>query len=452
MSLAITPPALQGIGGNEAPRRGSTKRALSLKADATRGLMQAAASKPVAAKAPEPMARKGSTGQADFISTWIHLIRAASEAPARAMGTASIEKPTAARGDAITRQAQDRGQSAPRAASGDALALAQAGLARANEALKAAPSNKEGPALNAGASGNTGKALAEESRIALEARAHERRGLAARGNESWNNGSSEAFAASADFALAGAKQNKALGASKVNIDDKGPEGASSRAKRLKVSVQDARTDAEKLAAVASQASKLDEAQASGKRDAGSADILSREMVVLLGERDGSGAPSDASSEKARAGSFQNLLSQALREDLGASIAREASIVLERSGEGRIKLNLRPESLGNVKIDLALKEGELSGKIVVRSEEARQAFEEGMAELLEAFEAEGFASPKLEVSVNSGRAWAENQGSGMGEDDPFFSRRLRAFEDEGIIASESAWAALDRAEALLDMYA
>ena len=90
------------------------------------------------------------------------------------------------------------------------------------------------------------------------------------------------------------------------------------------------------------------------------------------------------------------------------------------------MRLKPESLGEVKIELNLSDKSISGKIVVESDEAKSAFERNMAELSDAFKQGGFETASLQVSVGSGSG-REGGGEGKRDDAPFFSERLRAAE-------------------------
>jgi flagellar protein FlbC len=113
----------------------------------------------------------------------------------------------------------------------------------------------------------------------------------------------------------------------------------------------------------------------------------------------------------------------MRDSWNGEIVKSAHIVLRDGDSGTIRLRLRPESLGNVKIELNLSDNNISGKIIVESDEAKSAFERNMAELADAFKSGGFESARLEVSVGSGAGGGPSQGeAGAG---PFYSERLRS---------------------------
>lgn len=155
--------------------------------------------------------------------------------------------------------------------------------------------------------------------------------------------------------------------------------------------------------------------------------VSRELSLVhagQGSADRADRSAKAEASPAAGSDFSSMLAQRLRETGNGEIVQAARIVLKDGDSGTIRLRLRPESLGEVKIELNLSEKSISGKIVVASEEAKSAFERNMAELSDAFRQGGFETAGLEVSVGSGSG-GEAGGEGGREPAPFFSERLRA---------------------------
>ena len=109
--------------------------------------------------------------------------------------------------------------------------------------------------------------------------------------------------------------------------------------------------------------------------------------------------------------MENMLARELHQNFNGDIVRHASMVLKNGGEGLIKLNLRPDSLGNVKIHLELTENKITGRIFVESEEALNAFRKEIASLEQAFKDSGFAEANLNLSLTADGAGAEEQGKG-----------------------------------------
>lgn len=129
-------------------------------------------------------------------------------------------------------------------------------------------------------------------------------------------------------------------------------------------------------------------------------------------------------ETSLTGSFEDLLARELSQTLNGDIVRHAQVLLRDGGEGTIRLALRPESLGNVKIHLELAEKKITGHIIVESSEALRAFEREIHSLEQAFKDSGFGETRLDTALASGR---DGQGGNPQQRDaesgPFFSERL-----------------------------
>jgi flagellar hook-length control protein FliK len=145
-----------------------------------------------------------------------------------------------------------------------------------------------------------------------------------------------------------------------------------------------------------------------------------------------GAPGSSSAspagEAAPGRNFESLLSGELRGALGEDILRQATLILRDGGEGLIRLALKPESLGNVKIRLEMAENKVSGRIIVESDEVLRAFERELQTLEQAFKDSGFDGASIEMAISSGnggegrgRQWQEGEG-------PFQGRTRQAAAD------------------------
>jgi hypothetical protein len=120
------------------------------------------------------------------------------------------------------------------------------------------------------------------------------------------------------------------------------------------------------------------------------------------------APSVETSWETRSSqAFEDLLARELHQNFNNDIVRHASMILRDEGRGTIRLALRPESLGHVKIRLEMAENKITGHIVVESEEALRAFEREIHSLEQAFKDSGFQGASLEMSLAS-------DGRGAGE--------------------------------------
>jgi len=153
--------------------------------------------------------------------------------------------------------------------------------------------------------------------------------------------------------------------------------------------------------------------------------------VAVSDDDGPsvGAPAEASPAAAPQASADSLATR-LR-DGAADIVRSAQIVLRDGDSGVIRLRLEPESLGGVKIELKMTEKQISGKIVVESDIAGEAFRSSIDALRDAFAECGFETTALEVEVRNGMASGTGGGRGDGDgaegDDPYWSRSLRELD-------------------------
>jgi len=142
-------------------------------------------------------------------------------------------------------------------------------------------------------------------------------------------------------------------------------------------------------------------------------------------------PASSEGDQAASRSFTESLASRLR-DGAADIVRSAQVVLRDRGLGMIRLRLEPESLGGVKIELKLAEKQISGKIVVESDIAGEAFKSSLDSLKDAFAECGFETTSLEVEVRNGMAsGAGSDGRNPGEagmdEGPYWSRSLRELD-------------------------
>jgi flagellar hook-length control protein FliK len=147
-------------------------------------------------------------------------------------------------------------------------------------------------------------------------------------------------------------------------------------------------------------------------------------VELRGANPGREAPQALDhSWESRAGlSFEDFLARELHQNLNGDIVRHASVALRDGGEGTIRLALRPESLGNVKIRLEMAENKVTGHIIVESEAAFRAFEREVSSLEQAFRDSGFDAADLDMSLDGGteRGW-----NGEEPDRPSLPKQLAA---------------------------
>jgi flagellar hook-length control protein FliK len=214
--------------------------------------------------------------------------------------------------------------------------------------------------------------------------------------------------------------------------------AGQKAERLssepKLSVRDLRrsTDAKGGAASKPALKPEDPSGGSIQQSKSSSHETGREVYreLSLGARGTGDSSMPASAGKAdaaggRGQDFGSMLADRLRDAWNGEIVQSARIVLKDGDAGTIRLRLKPESLGNVKIELNLSENNISGRILVESDKAKSAFERNMNQLADAFKQGGFDSASLEVAVGGGSGGGSpNDSSRKGSPEPFFSERLR----------------------------
>jgi len=141
----------------------------------------------------------------------------------------------------------------------------------------------------------------------------------------------------------------------------------------------------------------------------------KEITLELRLPQGQEASTPVTSWEAKAGNaFEDMLARELHQNFNNDIIRHASVILRDGNEGTIRLALKPESLGNVKISLELAENKITGHIVVESEEAMRAFEREISSLEKAFREAGFDGAALSMSLaQDGRGaqqWQETEAS------------------------------------------
>jgi len=112
--------------------------------------------------------------------------------------------------------------------------------------------------------------------------------------------------------------------------------------------------------------------------------------------------------------LRNALVQQLRENGNGEIVRQAQIVLRNNDSGQIRLTLKPEHLGSVRISLNLHDGHIGGRIIVENTTVKEVFDQNLGELSRAFQQQGLQTGSLEVSVaNSGGEHGRQEDSRSG---------------------------------------
>jgi len=140
------------------------------------------------------------------------------------------------------------------------------------------------------------------------------------------------------------------------------------------------------------------------------DSLQVIQVQLRGE--GAQAPSSAQtgSRSAESG-LRGQLQQQLQDHLNKDIVKRSSIMIRENGSGEIKLDLKPDTLGQVRIRITMENNHIAGKIFVENSSVKEAFDQNMQQLYRAFKEHGFENAALNVSVgDQGREQRERERS------------------------------------------
>ncbi len=143
-----------------------------------------------------------------------------------------------------------------------------------------------------------------------------------------------------------------------------------------------------------------------------------DMVIdFRGKTNSAGLSGDGTSTQFSQGAeksnqtFQSMLSQEIREN-ASDFLQAGKIVLKDNNAGEIRLQLRPENLGAVKIKLELAEGKkVMGTVTVATKEAYAAFEENLESLAKEFEENGFDTAEFNLNwqgdSSNGQEFAED---------------------------------------------
>jgi hypothetical protein len=111
----------------------------------------------------------------------------------------------------------------------------------------------------------------------------------------------------------------------------------------------------------------------------------------------------------------------LQDMAGSELLRATNLVL-KDGGGEIRLVLKPDSLGSVRIRMNLVDNAIEGRIIVDSSSVKQVVDGSIDALRRALTAEGFQTGSLQVSVGGQNA---DTGSRQEQQPPQAIRRITA---------------------------
>lgn len=132
---------------------------------------------------------------------------------------------------------------------------------------------------------------------------------------------------------------------------------------------------------------------------------------------------------------QNSLFRNMRDSGNGEIVKRAGIILKDNSSGEIRMELKPEKLGKVRVQIHVKDNTLSGKIIVESSAVREVFESNMEALNRAFKESGFDTAELDVQVGGGKQ-QEHQGSQKQR--PRTAENIRSLEEHVSLSRDGGY--------------
>ena len=105
--------------------------------------------------------------------------------------------------------------------------------------------------------------------------------------------------------------------------------------------------------------------------------------------------------------FNQKIAEKLKWQLKNDIVKNTKVIVKEGGKGEIRILLKPESLGRIRMRVNLENNHIDGKIFVENNSVREIVEDALEDLNSALKKEGYQSVSLKVSVGSGNR--ENRG-------------------------------------------
>lgn len=199
------------------------------------------------------------------------------------------------------------------------------------------------------------------------------------------------------------------GGAEHDRNDRGP-GKGDTAKRAERSAPDLQAgSADRPAAVGGA---TDGGGGSGEVRDGSLHV--RVLDLSPGSRGTEGGPAAAGA------SWRHELGQSLRTTVPTDVVELARVVRRTAQSGEIRLVLKPEDLGRIRIRLDVSDGRIAGEIHVENTSIRRIVQENLPALERALAEAGLQANGLEVTVSGGddQEAAADDGSGPRSDTPF----------------------------------
>jgi flagellar protein FlbC len=121
------------------------------------------------------------------------------------------------------------------------------------------------------------------------------------------------------------------------------------------------------------------------------------------------------------------------------VVKRTGIIVRDGGEGEIRLILKPESLGNVRIRITIENNSVEGRIVVENNSVKELFDASLDNLKASLRQEGFQSASLEVSVGNQRTRQEAENRQQAVSSLELEREEAADEFDRFVPPAGVWA-------------
>lgn len=115
---------------------------------------------------------------------------------------------------------------------------------------------------------------------------------------------------------------------------------------------------------------------------------------------------NAQNAASQGSTFQEMFAQTLNNHV-PEFVKAGTLVLKNNNQGEINMNLKPESLGNVKLFLQVSDKVITGQITVHSKEAMEAFKQNLEGIKQAFVANGFEEANINLVLADSSAFSGN---------------------------------------------
>ncbi len=155
-----------------------------------------------------------------------------------------------------------------------------------------------------------------------------------------------------------------------------------------------------------------------------------EADIAISKEDGSWGKNESAAES---------LARKIDSQAGNEIVRGVKVVLKQAESGEIRINLKPDNLGRVRVDIQMDGNRLSGRIFVESAVAREAFQASLEGLQNKLMESGFNAADLELYWDQRDAESHHGGKHSqfaGKDNSWNrSNAMREFDSKSALSIE-----------------